>query len=97
MAYINQQQRDHLRNELLQLSYNKAKGRINRIDPNSRLRYWRNAQRTGEWHTAYDMPALGVTVALVETIDPAPTGERIYKRSYNFVDVRVDPLPENKD
>ena len=94
MPTMTEQDRARLRNELMQLSYGRAKGRINRLDPAARLRHWRNAQRSGEWHTTYDMPGTGTRVTLVETIDPAPAGERVYKRNYTLVDVRVEPLPE---
>lgn len=95
MAALTQQQREQLRNDLLQLSYRAAKGRVRNMDPNSRLRVWRNAQRSGEWHTTYDLPGLGTRVTLVEVIDPAPTSDRIYRRNYSFVDARVEPLPAN--
>ena len=97
MAYLNAQERDRLRNDLLGMSYNRAKGRLNRIDPQGRLVYWRNSQRVGEWHTRFDLPGLGTTVSLVEVIySKATNKERVSRRSYELVDVRVEPMPENR-
>ncbi len=97
MAYLNKQERERLRSDLMTMSYNQAKGRINRMDPKGRLRYWRNAQRVGEWHTRFDLEGLGTTVTLVETPQPsAPDENQIAKRKFDLVDVRVDALPGNR-
>lgn len=97
MAYLNAQERERLKNDLLAMSYNRAKGRLNRIDPQSRLVYWRNSQKVGELHTRFDLPGLGTTVSLVEVIGHKATDkERISRTSFDFIDVRVDPLPENR-
>lgn len=96
MAFLNRDERERLRADLLELGYNGAKGRLNRIDPKGRLVYWRNNQRVGEWHTRFDLEGLGTRVVLVETIDESPTKrERINRRKYQMVDVRVEPLPGN--
>lgn len=96
MAFLNAQERERLKNELLSMNYGRAKGRINRIDPDAKLVYWRNAQRVGEWHTRFDLPRLGTSVSLIEVIHTKPTDrERVYRRDYEMVDVRVEPLPEN--
>lgn len=97
MAYLNAQERERLRNDLLDMSYGRAKGRLNRIDPAAKLVYWRNAQRVGEWHTRFDLPGLGTTVSLIEVIHNKPTDhERISRRSYEMVDVRVEPMGDNR-
>jgi hypothetical protein len=97
MAYLNAQERERLQNELQGMTYSRAKGRLNRIDPNGRLVYWRNAQRVGEWHTRFDLPSLGTSVSLVEVEHLLPTKhERVSRRNYELVDVRVEPMPENQ-
>lgn len=97
MAYLNAQERDRLKNDLLNMSYNRAKGRLNSMDPAAKLVYWRNSQRVGEWHTRFDLPGLGTIVSLVEVIREKPTDkERVSRRSYEMVDVRVEPMAENR-
>ena len=96
MAYLNAQERERLKTELQGMSYSRAKSRLNHIDPSSRLVYWRNAQRVGEWHTRFDLPSLGTSVSLVEIIHTEPTDrERVLRRKYEMIDVRVEPMPEN--
>ena len=97
MAYLNAQERERLKNELQGMNYNRAKSRLNRIDPSGRLVYWRNSQRVGEWHTRFDLPSLGTSVSLVEIIHAKPTDkDRVSRRQYEMVDVRVEPMPENQ-
>jgi hypothetical protein len=93
MAALTQQQREQLRNDLLQMSYRAAKVRVRNMDPNSRLRYWRNSQRAGELHTTYDLPGFNTRVTLVETIDPTPKPDKsTFKPNYTYIDARVEPL-----
>jgi len=97
MAYLNAQERDRLKNELQGLSYNRAKTRLNRIDPSGRLVYWRNSQRVGEWHTRFDLPSLGASVSLVEVQNEKSTNkDRVSRVKYEMIDVRVEPMPENQ-
>lgn len=97
MAYLNEQQRLDLLNELKDLSYNQAHGRLKRTDPsNSRLVYYRNAQYTGEWHTRYELAGLGTIVTLIEKYNPKPTArpDRV-KNEFDFMEVVVEPTPDN--
>jgi hypothetical protein len=103
MAYLNAQQRDALRNELLKLRFNQAKGRIRRLDAKGRIAFLKNAQTTGVLHTAYDLPTLGVRVILVENenhvvdeTDNAGSTPTLLASKTEFVDVIVQPLDPNK-
>lgn len=97
MAYLNAQEREQLRQNLLNMSYNEAKDRLWSIDPRGRLAYWRNVQRVGEWDTRFVLDGLGVCVSLVEVEHKRPTDEDgISRRSFEMVDVRVEPTDDNK-
>lgn len=96
MAYLNQQQRDALRNELLDLKFPRAKGKVRRMDDKSRLVYLRNAQMSGQISTRYELPTLGVMVTWVEKSEPTPTKkEGILKQNYELLDVVVEPTAAN--
>jgi hypothetical protein len=100
MANLNREERERLRNELLGMSYNAAKGRLNALDPKGHLVYWRTNQRVGEWGTRgtrFDLEGLGTRVDLIETIEEKSKKDRISRRKYNLVDVRVEPLPGNSN
>ncbi|MGQ9909787.1 MAG: hypothetical protein ACUVS2_13235 [Candidatus Flexifilum sp.] len=97
MTYLNAQQREQLREDLLKLPPGRAKARVKSLDSKSRLVLYRNMQRVGQYTTAYVLPTLGVRVSLIE-------GEALkeasrpgwFKRKYDLVDVVVTPTPENK-
>ena len=97
MAYLNEQDRDKLLNDLVKLPFIKAKNKLRRMDSKARLDVYRNVQRTGEWLTRYDLPSLGTTVTLIESNDsvegdPANRG----KAKFELQRVIVEPMPENR-
>lgn len=103
MAYLNSQQRESLRNELVKLKFNQAKGRIRRLDAKGKIAFLKNSQLTGVLHTAYDLPTLGVRVILVESdghvvdeTDNAGSTPTLMASKTEFVDVLVQPLDANK-
>lgn len=101
MAYLNQQEREKLLNELKDMSFNKAKGRLRRLDPNVRLAYHRNVQNTANrLYTRFDLPSLGTRVTLVENASFTPIESEInlgaLRRKTDLVEVIVEPTPENK-
>lgn len=97
MAFLNAQERERLKNDLLGMSYNRAKGRLNRLDPQGKMVYWRNSQKVGELHTRFDLLGLGTTVSLVEKMNLKPTDkDRVSRTSFELTDVIVEPLPENR-
>jgi hypothetical protein len=101
MAYLNQQEREKLLNELKDMSFNKAKGKLRRLDPKGRLAYARNVQNSANrLYTRYDLPTLGVKITLVEAADFAPIESEMnpgaLRRKTNLVEVIVEPTPDNK-
>jgi hypothetical protein len=94
MAYLNQQQRLDLLNELKDMKFMRAKGKVRRLDEESRLVYWRNSQRVGQLITRYDLPTLGTRVSLIEGVGELPQNGKL-KAEYALVEVQVEPLPGN--
>jgi hypothetical protein len=94
MAYLNEQQRLELLNELKNMKFMRAKGKVRRLDEESRLVFWRNAQSVGKLLTRYDLPTLGTRVTLVEGVDEVKNGSKL-KAEYGLIEVRVEPLPGN--
>jgi hypothetical protein len=95
MAYLNAEQREKLANELKNLKFNRAKGRVRGMDPNSRLVYYRNAQGVGRWLTRYDLPSLGTRVTLVESHEDKTRGSKL-KSEFDLAEVIVEALPGNQ-
>lgn len=96
MAYLNKQARDALRNELKTIGFNKAKAKLHHMDSKSRLAFFRNVQRVGQWSTRFELPSLGTRVTLIESLSTRENGRKI-KTDYELVDVLVDPTPDNKN
>lgn len=101
MAYLNLSEREALLDELKTLSFRKAKGRLQRLDPQGRMAYYRNAQQTGEFVTKFVLEGKGTEVRLIEEVtekEGAMTqfGINRQKPQFQFVRVEVAPTPENR-
>lgn len=98
MAYLTEQERDTLLTELKNMSFRQAQGKLRSLDEKGRMAYFRNAQQTGRWLTRYVLPSLGTRVTLVEVHSDKPTSqERRLKSEYEFVEVIVEPTPDNRN
>lgn len=98
MAFLNQQERDKLLNELKGMNFNKAKAKVRRLDPKGRLAYLRNVQNSAnQLYTRYDLPGLGARVTLIEqeTEKPIKDSNKL-KAEFELMDVIVEPMPENR-
>jgi hypothetical protein len=97
MAYLNEQERDQLLNELKNMSFNQANWKLRRMDTRGRLAYYRNAQQTGRWSTRYELVGLGTRVTLIEKHTDEPTKVANRSRSkFEFIEVIVEPTPDNR-
>jgi hypothetical protein len=97
MAYLNEAERQQLLDQLITMDFKKARGKLRRLDPKSRVVVFRNNQNTGEWHTRYELPGLGTRVILVESrLTPAATPDQRLSDDYDLVRVIVEPLPDNR-
>lgn len=100
MAYLNQQEREKLLNELKDKSFNKAKAKVRSLDPQVRLAYHRNVQNSAtRLYTRYDLPSLGTSVTLVEERELSPLESENYpgrmRAKADLVEVIVAPTPDN--
>jgi hypothetical protein len=95
MAYLNEQERLALLNELKDMTFNRAKGKVRSLDPKARLAYFRNAQQVGRWMTRYDLPSLGTRVTLVESHRDVPQNTKT-KSEFELIEVIIEPTPDNR-
>jgi hypothetical protein len=98
MAYLTEAQRNALKAELEQLSFNQAHGRLKRMDRQGRLAFYRNAQSTGKWLTRWVLTGLGTVVTLVEAnrLRDKPDKPNRVRNEYALVEVIVEPTPDNR-
>lgn len=103
MAYLNQQEREKLLNELTKMKVPRARGKLRRMDSKGKLAFIRNAQATGEFLTRYDLHGLGVVVTLIERKDETETATDKpgsasvrYKPDFYLSEVTVEPMPDNQ-
>lgn len=94
VAHLNAQQRENLLNQLKEMSFRRAKGKLARLDPAGRLAYYRNVQASGEWHTRFILEGLGAMVTLVE-VNHAANDQPRNKQRFEFVNIIIEPLPGN--
>lgn len=98
MAYLTTEERSKLLNELKNMSFNQANGKLRHIDPHGRLVYYRNAQTTGRWLTRYELTGLGTRVTLVESHSGKATEKaNRLKSTFELVDVIVEPTSDNRN
>jgi hypothetical protein len=88
-----EEERQKLAQKLAGLSYKKARKEIRKIDELANLKVWRNGAKTGEIHTMYELPTVGLRIILVENGQATPfeEGKRL-KKDYFYTEARVEPL-----
>ncbi len=97
MAYLTEEERNKLKDELKDMPFNAANFKLKRIDPKGRLAFYRNAQHVNEWWTRYELVGLGTRVTLIEKhFDEATANANRMKSEFGLVDVKVDPTPDNR-
>ncbi len=93
MAPMTQQEREKLARELAELSFNKASGKVRRLDARGRLAYFRNSQSPTQLYTRYELPTLGVAVTLIEGVEEkAIENSPRFKSEYKLQEVIVEAL-----
>jgi len=96
MAFLTQEEREKLADELSEMTkVNRIKGKLRRMDPKGKLAVFRNVQRSGEWHTRFDLIGIGTKVTIVETLNEQPKG-LFNKNEYELVKIIVEPTAENR-
>lgn len=91
MATFSQAQRQALLDELRDMKFARAKGKLARMDPKGRLVYYRNVQQAGEWHTKFMLEGKGIAVTLVE-VNHAGNDQARNKQNFEFVNVIIEAL-----
>jgi hypothetical protein len=94
MPYLNADQREKLANDLKDLPFNRAKGKVRGMDTKSRLVFYRNAQSVSRWMTRFDLPTLGTRVTLVESHQDANHQGKL-RSEFELSEVIVEALPGN--
>ena len=90
---MDEQDRQSLAKHLAGMKLRRARNEIRRLDPNATLKYYRNAIGKNEWHTAYELPNIGLKVTLVE--EPRKEGimgSYLVRSKPVYVEARVEPL-----
>lgn len=97
MAYLNESQRKKLLNDLAQMNYKKAKGKLRRLDPKNRMALYRNVQSQNEWTTRYELPSLGVVVTLIESRENfGDDPNQRHHPNFQLSRVIVEPTADNR-
>ena len=95
MAYLNQQERDQMAQELRDKTRQQIRGYVNGKDKKARLAYFRNVQEPGKWMTRYVLDEFGVMVTIYEVFDEKPHGW-FNQRDYRIEQVVVEPTAANR-
>ena len=95
MAFLNERERAALLDDLKTMKFNRAKGKLLRLDPKGRLAYYRNVQQSGEWHTKVILDGLGTAVTLVE-VNHAENNQPRNKQRFEFVNIIVEATADNR-
>ena len=85
------EERQQLAVELAQLTYQKARKQIRKLDEEAILKIWRNSVMDHEYHTMYELPNEGLKITLVEEMTSEDKGDRT-KIDYVYVEARVNEL-----
>ena len=97
MAYLNEQERGKLLDDLVKMNFNQARRKLRRIDPDAELEFYRNSQRVNEWMTRYKLASLGTIVTLIESReDFADDPSHFIKLNYDLSRVIVEPTADNR-
>ncbi|MDX2161835.1 MAG: hypothetical protein SF162_10965 [bacterium] len=93
MAVLNAQERAQLAQELANVSFNRASGKLRRLDPQNRLAFFRNSQSPTTLHTCYELPSKGVRVTLIEEMtEKADKQPGRFKPEFKLTQVAVEAL-----
>jgi hypothetical protein len=95
MAYLNQNERDQMAQDLKDKTRQQIRGYVNGKDAKARLAYWRNVQESGKWMTRYVLESLGTMVTVYEVLEEESKGW-FNKRDYKIEQIVVEPTANNR-
>lgn len=98
MAYLNEEEREKLLNQLVKMDFKKAKRKLRSMDKEAKLRLYRTNHSTGKWVTRYDLVTLGTSVTLVEERVSGYIGSPNERQQnvFQLTEVYVEPLSDNQ-
>mgnify|MGYP000633827004 CR=1 FL=1 len=93
MSHMDAEQRKGLADQLVNMKYNQAKWKLLRMDPEGRIKYYRNTQRVGYLMTGFELPTYNVRVTLYEVhgSETDPITSKISSKN-KLAEVIVEPL-----
>lgn len=97
MAFLNAKEREALRDDLKGRTFRGAKWKLRWMDKKGRLVYHRNSQKINQWQTRFELGENGVIVTLIESNEFNTHKDGKVSNDYTFVDVVVEPSPDNKN
>lgn len=90
---MNEEERQALAERLANMKYQRARSQMRKLDPQARLKHWRNSVNMKEWHTTYELPTIGIRVILVERPETKPKeGTHLVRSKPVYIEARVEPL-----
>lgn len=92
MAYLNQQEREALLNEIKDKKLGSIRWTLFLKDKEARLAYFRNVQESGKWMTRVVLQGLGTQVTMVEN----QISKKDRKKEYELVEIIVEPTADNR-
>lgn len=86
-------ERQQLAEHLASMKYQKARNEVRKLDPDAKLKLWRNSVNHNELHTTYELPNLELRVILVEqpSTEPIPDSYMVRAKT-EYIEARVVPL-----
>ncbi|KXK48770.1 MAG: hypothetical protein IT298_14020 [Chloroflexi bacterium] len=96
MAFLDKNERQKLAQELKDIGFRPAKGKLRRMDPQCRLAFYRNVQSVNHWVTRFELKSLGARVTMIEKLAQHEHKSGKMTADYELVEVIVEPTPENK-
>jgi hypothetical protein len=96
MSFLNAEQRRDLAEQLVNMKFNQAKWKLLRMDPQGRIRYFRNTQLVGQLMTSFDLPTYNARVTLYEVHNSKtdPLTKKISGEN-RLAEVIVEPISED--
>jgi hypothetical protein len=97
MSYLNADERQKLAQELVNKKFGAAKWKLQHMDPEGRIKFFRNTQRVGYLMTRYELPTYGVLATLYEKHSSStdPITSKINAKN-TLAEVVVEPTTDNK-
>ncbi len=93
MATMSKDEQQKFAQELANMTFSRASGRLRRMDNKNKMAFFRNAQSATTLQTRYALPGHGITVTLIEQMTEKATGHgSTFKPEFHLTQVIVESL-----